>query len=91
MYMHVFMCVCVNNIFIYVKILYNNIVKIHGHLICYLYVALTRGQNYKKMREREKMSRSAKVGLLKFSIHIVSHVPLPHLFRPIQNSLTKRN
>ena len=34
---------------------------------------------------------SAKVGLLKFSIHIVSHVPLPHLFRPIQNSLTNKN
>ena len=50
-------CVCVYNIFIYVKILYNNIVKIHGHLICYLYVALTRGQNYKKMRERGRMSR----------------------------------
>ena len=41
-------CMCIRYFYIYIcKILYNNIVKIHGLLIYYLYVALTRGQNYK--------------------------------------------
>ena len=56
-------CVHVYTIFLYIyKILYNNIVKIHGLLICYFYVALTRGQNYKNesVRSMSKEGRGDK-------------------------------
>ena len=44
-----------------------------------------------KMKVSDDTYGSAKIGLLKFSIYIVPHVPLPHLFRPIQNSLRNKN